>query len=92
MKLQAIYKVALVSDTLVVIIDQDGPRSITNDAQGVIDRLTAELGDLGRRRVYYRDTMGRFDEIRVEGGRFTGFAPCSEHQQEAFAEWCLEEV
>jgi hypothetical protein len=90
MNLQAIFKIATVTDTLVLILDQDGPRSVTNDAQGVIDRLAAELGGLGLRRIFYRDTMGRFDELKVEQGRFVGFAPCSPHQQEAFLCWCEE--
>ena len=90
MNLQAIFKIATVTDTLVLILDQDGPRSVTNDAQGVIDRLAAELGGLGLRRIFYRDTMGRFDELKVEDGRFVGFAPCSPHQQEAFLHCCEE--
>lgn len=90
MNLQGIFKIATFTDTLVLILDQDGSRSVTNDAQGVIDRLAVELGGLGLRRVFYRDTMGRFDELKVDQGRFIGFALCSPHQQEAFLHWCEE--
>ncbi len=38
-----------------------------------------------RRKVYYRDTDGRFDELKVNAGAFVGFAPCSEGQQTAFS-------
>lgn len=85
---KAIFTLAVVTDTLVLAIDQNGPRSVTNDAQGVIDRINADIGGLGKRRIFYRDTEGRFDELRVEGGVFKGFSPCTEHQQEAFASWC----
>lgn len=87
---KATFKIAFVTDTLVLLIDQDGERSVTNDAQGVIDRLKADIGELGQRRIYYRDTAGRFDELRVVDGCFQGFAPCSSHQQEVFSEWSLE--
>lgn len=84
---QAAYSISLVTDTLVLVVDQNGPRSVTNDAQGVIDRIAADIGGLGMRRVFYRDSAGRFDELRVEAGEFKGFAPCTDHQQEAFTSW-----
>lgn len=59
---------------------------VTNDADAVIAWLAANLeGGIGKRKVYYRDTDGRFDELKVNAGAFAGFAPCSEGQQTTLA-------
>jgi hypothetical protein len=47
-------------------------RSVTNDAEKVIEKLTTE-NDLGNRRIFYMDTMGQIDELLHKGSRFTGF-------------------
>lgn len=61
-----------------VIRDQGGGLSITNDAEGVILDLF-EMGELPpgqRRRVFYFDSDGRLDELlHDDHGTFTGFAP-----------------
>lgn len=40
---KATYKIAVVTDTRGLIIDQDGPRPVTPDDQGVINRIAASL-------------------------------------------------
>ncbi|ETS32002.1 hypothetical protein PTE_01758 [Photorhabdus khanii NC19] len=83
---RASFEVALQTDTHLVLIDLDQEASVTNDAEAVIAWLAANLGGgIGKRKVYYRDTDGRFDEIKVNAGAFAGFAPCSEGQQTALA-------
>lgn len=80
------YTIHAVNDLHVIItddLDEDMP-SVTNSAAGVIEDLNGKLGGLGRRRVFYRDSVNRFDELRHENGAFTGFAPASPSQQEAF--------
>ncbi|BAW26588.1 TPA: hypothetical protein NI618_006216 [Pseudomonas aeruginosa] len=80
------YTIHAVNDLHVIItddLDEDMP-SVTNSAAGVIEDLNGKLGGLGRRRVFYRDSVNRFDELRHENGTFTGFAPASPSQQEAF--------
>lgn len=57
------------------IIDLDGARSITNDAEAVCAKLHAILPGY---RVLYRDTMGNWDELVIEHGRFVRFAPARE--------------
>jgi hypothetical protein len=47
-------------------------RSVTNDAEKVIQKLSADY-DLGNRRVFYMDTEGLIDELLHKGPRFTGF-------------------
>ena len=77
----ASYELVRVTGTFVVIHDRDEGRSVTNDAHRVVAELDEVLGGLGQRRLYYRDTTGRYDELKHEGGRFTGYAPCSDSQQ-----------
>ncbi|WP_369793140.1 hypothetical protein [Xenorhabdus sp. NBAII XenSa04] len=52
----------------------------------VITWLAANLeGGIGKRKVYYLDTYGRFYEFKVNAGAFCRFAPCSEGQQTTLA-------
>lgn len=77
------FKILLVNDIFILLADQgQGGRSVTNDAPQVIKHLDENIpGGIGSRKVYYRDTSGRFDQLRVEDGRFVGLAPCTESQQ-----------
>ena len=47
-------------------------RSVTNDAENVIERLLTEYG-ITRERVIYDDSDGRTDELLHANGKFTGF-------------------
>ena len=88
--LEAIYKIVVATDTLVLIIGQDGPRSVTNDAQRAINRIAADLGGLRQRRIFCRDSGCWFTVLHVEAGEFKGFSPCIDHLEEVFAYWCQE--
>lgn len=50
---------------------EDHACSVTNDAEAVVAEMTA-LG-LGKRRLFYFDSMGNRDEILHEAGKFAGF-------------------
>lgn len=81
--LKARFAVADVTAEDLVIVDLDGLKSITNDAEAVVNYLNAVAPNgLGERRIFYRDTQGRFDEIKTKNGAFDGFAPCSPAQSE----------
>jgi hypothetical protein len=61
-----------VAGPYVLVVDQDRGPSVTNDAENVIDDLSrAQV--LAGRRVLYRDTDGRWDELLVRDGAFAGF-------------------
>lgn len=85
--MRANYTIALETDLMLVIVDEHDPilPSITHSAADVISHLNETLGGLGSRRVYYRDSVNRFDEILHENGRFTGFAPATRSQQVYFS-------
>ncbi|PKG52502.1 hypothetical protein CXF87_09095 [Halomonas sp. MES3-P3E] len=63
---------------------------VINDAQRVISRIAADLGGLGKRRIFYRDSGGWFTRLGVEAGEFKGLSPCTGHQEEVFAYWCQD--
>ena len=87
------FEIVAVNDLHIFLVDLDQGRSVTNDAPRVIKELQQRVsGGIGRRSVYYRDSMGRFDELLVnEEGGFSGFAPCTEGQQKHFAALLAQE-
>lgn len=58
-----------VAGSVIAIIDLDqGSKSVTNDMEHVLDDIRAEIGDLSGYAVIYRDSMGRWDGVRLERG------------------------
>jgi hypothetical protein len=71
------YDYKVISGVLCVVdADEEGARSVTNDAEHVYSELHA-LGLLPPgRRLIYRDSTGQWDEMLMrDGGLFVGFAP-----------------
>jgi hypothetical protein len=67
---------------VVLIVDHDQGRSVTNDVQGIFADLVAQGLDLEAHRVIYRDTLGTWDELLVGvNGSFGGFAPLGAHTE-----------
>lgn len=63
-------------DKQITIMDMgpwDVHPTITNDAEWVVLQMVA-FG-LSGRRLYYVDSEGQKDELRVADGRFAGFGP-----------------
>ena len=56
--------------------------SVTNDAENVVRELQREFPGY---RIIYRDTVGQWDELLHERGRFIGFAPAADMNPEAAA-------
>jgi hypothetical protein len=78
------YTIQSMNDLHVIITDDQDESlpTVTNSASGVIEDLHSKLGGIGNRRVFYRDSCMRYDELRHSGGRFTGFAACGPGQQD----------
>lgn len=73
---QADYEIVKVTGTVVSLIDLDiGSKSVTNDAEAVVQEVTKLHGD---RRIAYRDSDGRWCELRHNGQDFVGFSPWAE--------------
>lgn len=72
----AIYKTVKVDNSQgrVWIADCGGPLdlSVTNDAEGVVERINRRFPGY---RIFYRDSMGNWDELLHDADRFRGFAP-----------------
>ena len=75
MVIPANYKYVSITDKQVIIQDV-GPwtehATITNDAESVVREVHEYIG-LGDRRLFYIDSEGKLDEIRVREGEFLGF-------------------
>lgn len=70
-KHSAEYSIVADQPGVLAIVDADnGRRSITNDAAVVVRELMPNLSD---KRLIYRDTDGRWDEILHAAGEFVGF-------------------
>lgn len=67
--------VRIMGDRIFIVDLDDGGKSITNDAEGVVKRL---VKDHPVKRIIYRDTDGRWDELLHDGREFRGFSPYKE--------------
>jgi hypothetical protein len=77
MNVCAQYELVSVVDDVILIRDLDGPVSVTNDAEAVVDAII-RLGSAPRPdgrpwRIHYIDTMGNKDELLHTNGEWTGF-------------------
>lgn len=74
-KPRAEFEALLIQDVL-LIIDLNGPVSVTNDAEAVIPAARNLLGAPASARVVYRDSTNRWDELLCHpDGSFKDFAP-----------------
>lgn len=69
---RAIYTYTI-HKSVIAIVDHDLGRSVTNDADNVVDDLARAGLDLAAYRIIYRDTRGIWDEIVIDRDRFAGF-------------------
>jgi hypothetical protein len=65
---------ATLQSGVVCVVDDGRDRSVTNDAEQVIQQLTRWF-DLSKRRVIYQDTTGTWDGMAVRANQFAGFIP-----------------
>lgn len=72
-----------VEEGVVCIVDHDNGKSVTNDADNVIDDLVKAGIDVSGMPVIYRDTEGYWDQLLVSESRFVDFA--SIHERERIA-------
>ena len=65
------FSITEIKDDRVVILDNNlGGRSVTNDAENVVEYL---YNLYGNRRIFYIDSDGVLDELRHNNGNFVGF-------------------
>ncbi len=81
------FEIKSINDLFILLIDLDKGKSVTNDARRVVGVLRKIIpGGIGSRKIYYKDSYGRFDQINVKDGKFCGFSPCTKSQQSKIAE------
>lgn len=74
-----------IEGSVIAIIDLDlGRKSVTNDMDNVLADIRTELGDLAGYAVIYRDSMGRWDGVRLIGSSVE-FYPLNETDPERAA-------
>jgi len=64
----------IISGEVLCITDHDGPKSVTNNAENVLDEIKKEFNSKGFRMpdiVIYCDTNGNWDGIEYNGGDAT---------------------
>ena len=85
--IESTFEMKTINDLFILLIDLDQGKAVTKDAPNVIEYLANNIqGGIGSRKMYYQDTTGRIDQLKVKDGRFDGFAPCSESQQKTILE------
>ncbi len=80
----SIYTFSVI-DGVICIEDCDGPKSVTNDIENVLDDLR-RCGMALDGPVIYRDSEGLWSEIRLQNGKFQAFhGPEYDTREEAIA-------
>lgn len=65
------FEIVFVESEFILIKDLDlGNKSVTNDAEAVVEMLLDSFGD---RRIFYYDSTNEIDELKHDGKRFTAF-------------------
>jgi hypothetical protein len=73
------YRIVKVEDNKAFLVDLDkGNASVTNDAENVFSEVVRQYPG---HRVIYRDSMGQWDEIAIDGNGDVIFVP---YQDESF--------
>lgn len=66
------YDVVEIGDNYIYIEESNEGKTVTNDAEWVIEQLHEDY-DLAGKRVFYKDCYGEVDEITHVNGVFKGF-------------------
>lgn len=86
------FTLFVTSDTHVVLADSNYLYSqpVLELVNPVLARLNKDLKGLGARRVFVRDTRGRFQELKHDHGVFLGICTVTPAQQGHFAQMIEE--
>jgi len=71
---RARYDVVSITPEIVTVQDENGPVSVTNDAETVVREVAEQYPG---KRIWYFDSDGNLDELLHDNGVFKGFAPVS---------------
>lgn len=67
------YQIVATTSDYVALIDNNDGVSITNDAENIVrDLITNGLVSNGTL-IIYRDTLGQWDQLCIESGKFIGY-------------------
>jgi hypothetical protein len=70
------YEIVLETVKQVFIADMNrGGKSVTNDAERVVETLLTQAPERKTKEIVYRDSQGQWDLLVHDGVKFIGFAP-----------------
>lgn len=67
------HEVRVITDSLIYLEDSGEGVSVTNAIEDVVRQLHIKLGGIGKRRIFYRDSINQIDEVVCEDGEFSHF-------------------
>ena len=80
---QHLYHIDMVDGVIVIFDATPNFCTATTNIAAVLNELVAEMGDIGKRLIVYRDATKSYDIVQHSGNRFTGFLPTNETVLEA---------
>jgi len=81
----ASFTVTDVTKDFIFLVDNDIGKSVTNDADWVVETVAKRFGD--SRRVLYRDSMGNWDELKHDKGVFESYEAIPATDRDAIREF-----
>ena len=78
------FTIAATTPTAVFLLDNDEGMSVTNAAESVVSSVNSNHPT---KRIFYKDTMGNWDELVHNNGtflRFAGIAPVTHKKFEQY--------
>ena len=76
------FDVVAINDLAIILIDLNKGRSVSSDAPNVVNDLQKKIpGGIGYRRIFFRNSKGRYDQLLVKNNKFIDFASCTKSQQ-----------
>jgi len=81
-KNHADYNIIWIGDDDIFITDLNiGNRSVTNDAERVVNDLVSRYGN---KHITYKDTDGQWSELVHDNGKFVSFGETKRHEKEKY--------
>ena len=76
------FDIITINDVAIILIDLNKGRSVSSDAPNVVNDLQKKIpGGIGYRRIFFRNSKGRYDQLLIKNDKFIDFAPCTNSQQ-----------
>lgn len=82
MKIRSKFQILSIKDSAALIVDLNGQKSVTNDAENVIKYIVEQHPHVSR--FFYKDSDGHWDEMFLDDADMANFAPISDEEMEFY--------